>query len=85
MRIEGKGVYGLQSSFLTDWYVVERTLLTSAEYYPKIPDRGTAIAQVVTSDPVGEWHDMMQGLMKAVCSARHYFYVETPYFCLLKK
>ena len=22
----------------------------------------------------------MQGLMKAVCSARHYFYVETPYF-----
>ena len=80
VRIEGKGVYGLQSSFLTDWYVVERTLLTSAEYYPKIPDRGTAIAQVVTSDPVGEWHDMMQGLMKAVCSARHYFYVETPYF-----
>lgn len=43
-------------------------------------DNGSAIAQVVTSDPVGEWHEIMQGLMKAVCSARHYFYVETPYF-----
>ena len=80
VRIDGKAVYGLQSSFLTDWYVVERTLLTSAEYYPKLSAYGSTIAQVVTSDPVGEWHDLMQGLMKAVCSAKHYFYVETPYF-----
>ena len=80
VRMEGKGVYGLQSAFLTDWFAIDRTLLTSAEYFPKMKDNGSAIAQVVTSDPVGEWHEIMQGLMKAVCSARHYFYVETPYF-----
>ena len=34
----------------------------------------------MTSDPVGEWRDIMQGLMMAICSARRYFYVQTPYF-----
>lgn len=80
IRIAGKGVYGLQTSFLTDWYAIDRTLLTSAEYFPKMTDKGNAVTQVVTSDAVGEWHELMQGLIKAVCSAKHYFYVETPYF-----
>lgn len=80
VRLEGKAVYGLQTAFLTDWYAIDRTLFTSAEYFPKMEDKGETIAQIVTSDPVGEWHDIMQGLLKAICSARHYFYVETPYF-----
>ncbi|WP_300725806.1 cardiolipin synthase [uncultured Bacteroides sp.] len=80
VRMEGKAVYGLQTAFLTDWFAIDRTLFTSAEYFPKIADCGDTIAQVVTSDPVGEWHDIMQGMVKAVCCARHYFYVETPYF-----
>lgn len=45
-----------------------------------MPSRGETIAQIVTSDPVGEWKDIMQGLMMAICSARHYFYVQSPYF-----
>ena len=36
VRIRGKAVYGLQTSFLTDWYVVDRMLLTSADYFPKM-------------------------------------------------
>ena len=73
-------MYGLQTAFLTDWYAIDRTLLTSAEYFPPIPEKGEVVAQVVTSDPVGEWRDIMQGLMMAICSARKYFYVQTPYF-----
>ena len=80
VRLEGKAVYGLQTAFLTDWYAIDRTLFTSAEYFPKMGDKGSTVAQIVTSDPVGEWHDIMQGLMKAICCARHYFYVESPYF-----
>ena len=38
------------------------------------------MAQIVTSDPVGQWHDIMQGLMMAICSARRYLYIQTPYF-----
>ena len=79
IRIKGKAVYGLQTSFLADWYFADRTLLTSAEYFPKMGAEGNVVAQIVTSDPVGEWHDIMQGLVKALCSAKRYFYIETPY------
>ena len=54
-------------------------LLTSADYFPKMEWQGNVMAQIVTSDPVGGWHDIMQGLVKALCCAKRYFYIETPY------
>ena len=37
IKIEGKAVYGLQTAFLTDWYVVDRTLITSYPLFtPKL-------------------------------------------------
>ena len=78
--LKGKAVYGIQTAFLTDWFAVDRTLLTSAQYFPKMNSVGTSVAQIVTSDPVGEWHDIMLGLVKAISCAQRYIYVETPYF-----
>lgn len=78
--LKGKAVYGIQTAFLTDWFAVDRTLLTSAQYFPKVDSVGTSVAQIVTSDPVGEWHDIMLGLVKAISCAQRYIYVETPYF-----
>ncbi len=79
IRIEGKAVYGLQTAFLTDWYVVDRTLITSSRYFPEIERCGNTLMQIVTSDPVGEWRDIMQGLLIAISSSRKYFYIQTPY------
>ena len=79
VKIKGKAVYGLQTAFLTDWYVIDRTLLTSAKFFPKLEPCGNAVAQIVTSDPVGEWKDIMQGLMLAIGSAKKYLYIQTPY------
>ena len=78
--LKGKAVYGIQTAFLTDWFAVDRTLLTSDQYFPKMDTVGTSVAQIVTSDPVGEWHDIMLGLVKAISCAQRYIYVETPYF-----
>lgn len=78
--LKGKAVYGIQTAFLTDWFAVDRTLLTSAQYFPKMDSVGTSVVQIVTSDPVGEWHDIMLGLVKAISCAQRYIYVETPYF-----
>ena len=78
--LKGKAVYGIQTAFLTDWFAVDRTLLTSAQYFPKMDTVGTSVAQIVTSDPVGEWHDIMLGLVRAISCAQRYIYVETPYF-----
>ena len=79
IKIEGKAVYGLQTAFLTDWYVVDRTLITSSRYFPEVGIFGKALIQIVTSDPVGEWRDIMQGLLIAISSSRKYFYIQTPY------
>ena len=79
MKIEGKGVYGLQTAFLTDWYATDHSLLTSSAYFPEMPVCGNSLVQVVTSDPIGKWRDVMQGLLLAIASCRKYFYVQTPY------
>ena len=79
VQIRGKAVYGLQTAFLTDWYFVNRTLLTSSAFFPKIENLGNSLVQIVTSDPTGEWRDIMQGLTLAISSARNYFYIESPY------
>ena len=80
LLLEGKAVHGLQTAFLLDWYFVDRTLITSTRYFPKIENYGTSLAQIVTSEPVGPWKDIMQGLAISISSAKKYFYIQTPYF-----
>lgn len=80
LRIAGTAVYGLQSNFLMDWFFVESSLLTASRYYPPIQGEGDILMQTVSSEPIGEWRDIMQGLMLALNSAKRYFYIQTPYF-----
>ena len=80
LLLEGKAVHGLQTTFLLDWYFVDRTLITSARYFPKLGSYGSSLIQVVTSEPVGPWKEIMQGLAMAIMGARKYFYIQTPYF-----
>lgn len=80
LLLEGKAVHGLQTAFLLDWYFVDRTLVTSARYFPKIENCGTSLAQIVTSEPIGPWKEIMQGLVMAVSGAKKYIYIQTPYF-----
>ncbi len=80
LMIRGRAVYGLQSNFLIDWFFVTRSLVTASKYYPEIGSCGTSLIQTVTSEPVGEWKPIMQGLLWAISNAKHYFYIQTPYF-----
>ena len=79
IRIKGKAVYGLQTSFLVDWYATDHSLITSSRYFPKMEDNGDSLIQIATSDPVGKWKDIMQGLLLVIASARKYIYIQTPY------
>ena len=78
--LQGKAVHGLQSAFLLDWYFVDRTLITASRYFPKIDSYGDSLVQIVTSEPVGPWKEIMQGLTMAISGAKRYFYMQTPYF-----
>lgn len=80
LMLEGKAVHGLQTAFLLDWYFVDRTLVTSSRYFPKLEHFGSSLIQIVTSDPVGPWKEIMQGLVMALSGAKRYFYMQTPYF-----
>ena len=82
IRVEGRGVYSLQRVFLTDWYFVDRTLLSDRKYYPapsKTGQEGTLL-QTVTSGPVASYPEIMQGYVRIILAARRYVYIETPYF-----
>ena len=81
LRIRGGLVYGLQRSFLMDWYFVSRSLITDKTYYPAVAEypQGT-LGQVVTSSPVSPWPEIMQGYVHILQNAKSYVYMETPYF-----
>ncbi|WP_300851804.1 cardiolipin synthase, partial [uncultured Bacteroides sp.] len=78
--LEGKAVHGLQTAFLLDWYFVDRTLLSASRYFPKLETLGTSLVQIVTSDPIGPWKEIMQGINMAITCSKKYFYIQTPYF-----
>ena len=80
VRFEGSVVHGLQSLFLTDWYFVERKLITDLKYYPKPKKHSENLVQIVSSGPDSDWESIMQGIASAIMSANKYIYIHTPYF-----
>lgn len=81
VRVRGNAVYGLQRTFLVDWFFVDRTLITDRRYYPEfvLPD-ASCLTQVVTSSPIDPWPEIEQGYVSILHGARQYVYIETPYF-----
>ena len=83
LRIHGGAVYGIQKAFLVDWYFVDRTLITNRRYYPDLNRndlKSDCIIQIVTSSPIAQWPDIMQGYVRILLEAKKYVYMETPYF-----
>ena len=82
LRLTGGIVYSLQRSFLVDWYFVDRTLISDRKYYPPLDTtvENSCLAQLVTSGPTAKYPEIMQGYVRAITAARHYVYIETPYF-----
>ena len=82
IRIKGGAVYGLQKAFLVDWFFVDQTLITSRKYYPPLTGEisNNCISQIVTSNPISPYPDIMHGYVRIINEARRYVYIETPYF-----
>lgn len=82
LRLTGGIVYALQRTFLIDWYFVDRTLITDRKYYPPVSAHTgqVPLAQIVTSGPLAQYPEIMQGYVRIILAARRYIYLETPYF-----
>lgn len=79
-KFEGKGVHGLQSAFLIDWYVVSKKLLIDRIYYPPASIYTDNIMQIATSGPIGQWRTLLQATIFAIANAKRYVFIQTPYF-----
>ena len=81
VKLTGAAVYGLQRAFLVDWYFVSKVLITERSYYPDIIiGQNNSLVQVVTSSPTSLWPEIEQGYVRILTNAKHYVYMETPYF-----
>ena len=90
VRLTGNGVYGIQCTFLIDWYFVDRTMISSRDYYPPLssaPAKGcisqvvnSCISQMVNSSPSSPYPSIMHGYVRALIEAQRYVYIQTPYF-----
>ncbi|WP_369799074.1 cardiolipin synthase [Dysgonomonas sp. BGC7] len=80
IKVEGKGVAGLQTSFLIDWYSSRKEFLASDSYYPILENKGDNLMQLVTSGPVGQFKDIHLGILQAITNAKECVYIQTPYF-----
>ncbi|MDR1408269.1 MAG: cardiolipin synthase, partial [Tannerella sp.] len=79
-RIVGKGVHGLQSAFLLDWYAAGRQLVRGRGYYPKLQIYSDNVIQFAVSGPTGRWRTLLQAVSFCIVNAKKYLYIQTPYF-----
>ena len=78
--ISGEAVYGIQVSFLVDWYFADRSLVSGTRYFPKIDVAPGPMTQIVVSNPIGLWREMLQGMGHLISNCKEYLYIQTPYF-----
>lgn len=79
-RITGPGIFGLQASFLMDWYAVTNLLVNGKAFYPRLEAHSDMKMQVVMSGPTTQWRTLMQAFIFCISNAKKRIYIQTPYF-----
>ncbi len=77
--LRGSAVYGLQITFLADWFFADSSLVSGKRYFPMMNFGKGALAQIVTSNPTGYCRTIMSGFTISLLNAKEYVYMQTPY------
>jgi len=81
IKIEGRGVIGLQIRFLMDWnYAAGDHLAYDPAYFPGTKGPGNCPLQIVSSGPDTRWSQIKGGYIKMISTATESVYIQTPYF-----
>jgi cardiolipin synthase len=80
LRVEGRGVLGMQSAFLIDWYSSGKDLIKDAVYFPELPALTDNLMQIVTGSPISTQRTLLQATIQIITRANKYVYIQTPYF-----
>jgi cardiolipin synthase len=83
VRFTGQAVWGLQASFIIQWYNTTNEQLTDPVYFPplaKLP--GYLPLQIVNSGPDSRWQVIRQLYFAMITGAQHHIYIQSPFFIL---
>ncbi len=80
LRVEGKGVLGMQSAFLIDWLSSGKQIANEKSYFPESPVLTKNVMQIATGGPIGIWRTLLQATIQIIASAQKHVYIQTPYF-----
>jgi cardiolipin synthase len=79
-RLEGPAVAQMQAAFMDNWMKAVGTVLHGEEYFPELPKKGQALAQVFKSSP-GEGSESVRLMyLLSIASARHSVRIAAAYF-----
>lgn len=87
LRLEGGAVADMQRLFLADWYFINEK--NDVPFHDKVKktaeapveaDAPQTLLQIVQSNPVSRYPEIMYGLTWIIQHARRYLYIQTPYF-----
>ncbi len=80
LRIVGPSVAGLLYSFALDWTFMNLPPFEDKTPRYNVQPNDNAGIQIMTSGPIGQWHNIAMMFLKALGSAKKCIYIETPYF-----
>jgi cardiolipin synthase len=82
-RFTGQAVWGLQASFITQWYNKTGELLMDSLYFPPLRERPDYLPlQIVNSGPDAQWKAIRQLYFAMITAAQHHVYIQSPFFIL---
>ncbi|MBE7552189.1 MAG: cardiolipin synthase [Anaerolineales bacterium] len=83
VRFTGQAVWGLQASFIIQWFNTTRELLADSAYFPPLPETpGYLPLQIVNSGPDSQWKAIRQLYFAMITAAQHHVYIQSPFFIL---
>jgi cardiolipin synthase len=80
LRVEGRGVLGMQSAFLIDWHSSGKDLVKNEAYFPELSMKTNNLMQIVTGSPISPQRTILQATIQIITRANKYVYIQTPYF-----
>lgn len=80
VRIEGPVVSDLQAAFAESWRQTTGRILGGEGYFPREPERGRVVAQIVRSSPRRGSSAMYMMFLLAISSAHRSIAITNPYF-----
>lgn len=80
VRVEGPVVTQMQFAFMDNWVKSRGELLTGLDYFPRVPQRGKSLTQVLKSSPSEGSSTVKLMFIVSIVSARKSIYINSAYF-----